>query len=132
MKHHDPRRARLHCPRATKSPARGGEPLTATRPALQESRHDPQLRSIAGSQVKAVAANEQRDHSHDAELREDTRTSGELMTPDEVLAMLSVSKSWLYGKVKDGGFPAPIKLSHKVARWRRRDIEMYIEELEAN
>ena len=132
MKHHNPRRACLLCPRATKSPARGGEPLTATRPVLQDSRHDPQLRSIAGSQVKAHAANGLWTGSHDAELQEDTRTKSELMTSDEVLAMLSVSRSWLYKKVKDGGFPPPIRFSHKVARWRRHDIEMHIEELEAH
>lgn len=118
MKYQDRRRARLPCQSALKSTACMGEHVFACA-LLQEQSHDPQLPCLARSPMKSTE-------------QPIAKPPSELMTPEEVLEMLSVSKSWLYAKVKDGEFPPPIKLSHKVARWRRYDIEMYIEELEAD
>lgn len=42
-------------------------------------------------------------------------------------AIIPVSHSVLWGWVKQGRFPAPIKLSERVTAWRVSDIQQWIE-----
>ncbi len=44
----------------------------------------------------------------------------------QVLAIYPVSKSTLYLRIKEGRFPAPVKLSERVAAWRIEDVRATI------
>tara|TARA_Y100001934_G_scaffold249943_1_gene311831 strand:+ start:431 stop:619 length:189 start_codon:yes stop_codon:yes gene_type:complete len=45
----------------------------------------------------------------------------------EILKVFPVSKSTWWAGVKDGRFPAPVKLSEKITAWRVEDIITLIE-----
>jgi prophage regulatory protein len=42
-------------------------------------------------------------------------------------AILPLSAATLWRKVKDGSFPAPVKLSQRVTAWRVEDIRAWME-----
>ncbi|MDQ3465651.1 MAG: helix-turn-helix domain-containing protein [Actinomycetota bacterium] len=52
----------------------------------------------------------------------------ELLTPDEVCALLKMKRTWFYAQVACGVF-RPIKLGRST-RVRRRDLEAYLSGLE--
>lgn len=52
----------------------------------------------------------------------------ELLTPDEVCALLKMKRTWFYAQVADGCLK-PIKLGRST-RVRRRDLEAYLAALE--
>ena len=52
-----------------------------------------------------------------------------LLRLPQVLAMVGLSKSTLYRKVKAGLFPAPIKLSGNLVVWKRQVVMKWIEAL---
>ena len=52
-----------------------------------------------------------------------------LLRLSQVLAMVGLSKSTLYRKVKAGLFPAPIKLSANLVVWRQQDVVEWIASL---
>tara|TARA_Y100001954_G_C15378169_1_gene392011 strand:- start:390 stop:563 length:174 start_codon:yes stop_codon:yes gene_type:complete len=56
------------------------------------------------------------------------QVNGLLRLP-QVLAMVGLSKSTLYRKVKAGLFPAPIKLSGNLVVWKRQVVMEWIEAL---
>ena len=45
-----------------------------------------------------------------------------------LLTFIPFSRSTLYLKVKQGTFPAPVKLSERVAAWKVETIREYIEQ----
>lgn len=51
-----------------------------------------------------------------------------LMRERQVLQHFPVSRSELWNRVREGRFPAPIKLSPKVAAWRSQDILRVLQE----
>ena len=53
------------------------------------------------------------------------------MRLDEVLKIFPVSKSHWWQGVKDGKYPAGIKLSERVTAWRVRDIQALLEKFDA-
>ena len=55
-----------------------------------------------------------------------TTQMNELMTLDEVLALLKCSRSTLYGLMDSHGFPRPIKVS-SVNRWLRAEVEAWLD-----
>ena len=57
-----------------------------------------------------------------------TQSPGILLTIAEVTAELKVGRSFIYKRIKTGEFPKPIHLSPKATRWRRRDIEEWIDQ----
>jgi excisionase family DNA binding protein len=50
-----------------------------------------------------------------------------LLTPDQLCALLQVTKSWLYDQVEAGKIPC-LRLG-KQLRFRREDIHRYLESL---
>ena len=52
-----------------------------------------------------------------------------LLRLPQVLAMVGLSKSTLYRKVKAGLFPAPIKLSGNLVVWKQEVVMKWIEAL---
>ena len=45
----------------------------------------------------------------------------------EVLKIIPLSPATLWRKVKDGSFPAPVKLSERVTAWRVEDIRAWMQ-----
>lgn len=50
-------------------------------------------------------------------------TEGAWLTPDEVAAILKVHKRTLRNMVQRGLLPPPTRLSHRIVRYRRADLE---------
>jgi len=42
--------------------------------------------------------------------------------------MLGISNTWLWGQVKNGGFPKPVRLSARRVAWRVEDIDAWVAE----
>ncbi|WP_414675655.1 helix-turn-helix transcriptional regulator [Methyloceanibacter sp.] len=57
------------------------------------------------------------------------RDTLELLTIDEVAELLGLKKWTIRRKVRDGSFPAPIRLSEQTNRWRARDVEAWLQAL---
>jgi predicted DNA-binding transcriptional regulator AlpA len=51
-----------------------------------------------------------------------------LLRKPAVLARVPMSDTTLWRRVKDGGFPAPVKISTNAIAWREADIEQWIAE----
>jgi prophage regulatory protein len=61
-------------------------------------------------------------------MKENTRPeTGRLLRLPQVLEILPVSKSHFWQGVKDGRYPAPVKLSERITCWRESDILTLIE-----
>jgi excisionase family DNA binding protein len=78
---------------------------------------------------EAVAANGQRDGTHGPgrpDLAQDPYWDLDLLTPDDVCALLKVKKSWLYDAVENGALEA-IRLG-KQLRFRPSSLLRYLEE----
>ena len=56
------------------------------------------------------------------------KINGLLRLP-QVLAIVGLSKSTLYRKVKAGLFPAPVKLSANLVVWKQQDVMEWIASL---
>ena len=52
---------------------------------------------------------------------------GALVRLSEVCKLVSLSRSSIYSRVADGLFPPPVKLSDHCVRWRREDLEAWIQ-----
>jgi excisionase family DNA binding protein len=50
----------------------------------------------------------------------------ELLTPDEVCAILKVSKPWLYAQVQRRALPT-VRLNRRRLRFKAGDIQLYID-----
>jgi predicted DNA-binding transcriptional regulator AlpA len=66
-----------------------------------------------------------------AEVADATPTTGEpLMTIQEVATHIGGARpptsTTIYRWVKLNGFPRPIKLSHRCARWRKSEVEAWL------
>ena len=55
-----------------------------------------------------------------------SRAVEELLTPDEVSAILKVSKAWLYAQVQRGRFPT-VRFNGRSLRFKASDIQRYID-----
>ena len=44
----------------------------------------------------------------------------------EVAALTRMSRSWLYARVKESAFPAPIRVSSRCVAWLARDVEQWL------
>lgn len=49
-----------------------------------------------------------------------------LMRLAEVLQILGLSPATIYRQVKDGSFPAPLKISKRRVAWRESDIRNHV------
>ena len=58
----------------------------------------------------------------------ESKRKREMMRAPDVAEMLGVSKATVWGWLKAGRLPKPIKLGPNVTVWRRADIEGWIEE----
>jgi prophage regulatory protein len=63
-------------------------------------------------------------------LRQTPPQTGRLLRLPQVLELLPVSKSHWWQGVKDGRYPAPVKLSERITCWRESDIHALLESLE--
>lgn len=61
------------------------------------------------------------------EARKSLPETGRLLRLPQVLEILPVSKSHFWQGVKDGRYPAPVKLSERITCWRESDILTLIE-----
>jgi prophage regulatory protein len=52
---------------------------------------------------------------------------GELVRLSDVCKLVSLSRSSIYKRVHEGSFPTPLKLSDHCVRWRREDLEHWIQ-----
>ena len=50
----------------------------------------------------------------------------DLLNRKQVEELLGIKKSSLYSYMRQGDFPAPIRLSPKCVRWRRSEIEAWL------
>lgn len=50
----------------------------------------------------------------------------EILRKSRVLATIGMGNTWLYGAVKRGEFPSPIKLGARAVGWRRSDVEAWL------
>lgn len=50
----------------------------------------------------------------------------------QVLALVPVSRSTWWGRVRTGDFPAPVKLGPRMTAWRASDIAALLDRLTAN
>ncbi|WP_423460393.1 helix-turn-helix transcriptional regulator [Ottowia sp. VDI28] len=62
---------------------------------------------------------------------EATQVREKLLRINPVLSRVPVSRSAWYQGIKDGKFPAPIKLGPRTAAWRESDINKLIQDLAA-
>lgn len=54
----------------------------------------------------------------------------ELLTVKDLASILIISKRTIYNGVSNGTFPLrPIRIGRRLLRWRRRDVEKYLESL---
>ncbi|ABM61932.1 helix-turn-helix transcriptional regulator [Halorhodospira halophila] len=49
-----------------------------------------------------------------------------LLRINSVIKRVGLGRSTIYKKVKEGGFPKPIKLGERAIAWRESDIEEWI------
>ena len=54
-----------------------------------------------------------------------------LLRLTEVCELLGVSRSTVYKWLAEGSFPVPVRLTGKSIRWRRSDLELWCDRLEA-
>ena len=52
----------------------------------------------------------------------------QVLRPREVCNVLSVSRTTLWRRVRDGSFPAPLRLSDNIVGWRVADVERWLAE----
>ena len=52
----------------------------------------------------------------------------DLLTRDDVLDLLTVTRATLYRLMKSDGFPRPIKLGEQTLRWNRLEIDTWLEQ----
>ena len=48
----------------------------------------------------------------------------------DVIGIVGLSRSTIYKKIKEGSFPAPVKLGVKPSVWKSSDIEAWISQLQ--
>jgi prophage regulatory protein len=56
--------------------------------------------------------------------------SKDLLTLAEVLALVRVSRATWYSGIKAGRYPKPVRISARLTRWRRADIDKLLESLQ--
>lgn len=51
----------------------------------------------------------------------------QLLRLPDVLKLVPIARSVLYGMVKEGTFPRPVKLGRRSVAWRRDDVQNWID-----
>jgi prophage regulatory protein len=54
-----------------------------------------------------------------------------LLRPKQILQQFPISRSTLFQWVKDGKFPAPLKMGARCTVWREEDIQEYVDAIAA-
>lgn len=67
-------------------------------------------------------------HPHDGRVTVTPARPGKLIRLPVVEDRTGLGKSSVYAKVKDGTFPAPVRLSARAVAWRESDIDRWISE----
>jgi prophage regulatory protein len=66
------------------------------------------------------------------EMEPDTTTSMRLLRLQEVVELTSLSASLIYGLIREGQFPAPLKLSANRRAWTPAAIQAWLRQKEAS
>ena len=53
----------------------------------------------------------------------------QLMDINAVMEMVSLRRTMIYGLISKNRFPQPVKLSSRCVRWRRTDLDAWIDGL---
>ena len=56
----------------------------------------------------------------------------QLLRLPQVLALLGMSRSWVYGEIARGAFPPPVRLGRRAVAWRLSDIERWMAEIDGD
>lgn len=56
----------------------------------------------------------------------------EILRLPKVIALIGMSRSWLYTEIATGRFPAPVKLGFRAIGWRRSDVEAWLASRSSN
>lgn len=57
-----------------------------------------------------------------------TRTVNDLSKINEVIQRSNLSKTAIYRNIKDGTFPAPVKIGKRAVAWRTEELEKWLRE----
>ncbi len=52
-----------------------------------------------------------------------------LINIKDVMQMVGIKQSTIYKYMKTKGFPKPIKLSQKCSRWKKEEVEKWIQKI---
>ena len=55
-------------------------------------------------------------------------TANDLMTRPEVEELLGMGRSSIYRLMREGHFPEPIRIGQRAVRWRRSELEAFLEQ----
>lgn len=50
----------------------------------------------------------------------------EILRLPKLIALIGMSRSWVYTEVATGRFPAPVKLGSRAVGWRHSDVEVWL------
>ena len=56
-------------------------------------------------------------------------SSSQLLNLKEVSQRVKLKKSAIYAHVRDGRFPAPLRISRRAIRWKEAEVENYVSSL---
>ena len=62
----------------------------------------------------------------------DANANDEIWRQRRVLAVIGMGRSWLYGAIARGEFPAAIRLGARAIGWRKSDVLAWIESRQPN
>lgn len=54
-----------------------------------------------------------------------------LLSVKDVIGIIGISRSGLYGKIASGEFPKPVAIGQRAVRFRETDVQGWIDGLEA-
>lgn len=51
----------------------------------------------------------------------------EILRLPRILAVTGMGRSWIYHAVRDGRFPAPVRLGARAVGWKRSDVQAWLD-----
>ncbi len=55
-------------------------------------------------------------------------TEDRLLRRKDVEKIVGVSRSWIYSRMLEGGFPRPVRIGRQSVRWRESEVRGWIAE----
>lgn len=93
---------------------------------------DPQVRAARAVAGRAgTSAQSERDSGHESDtgssISQKLRSGDALLTREEVEAIVRFGRQTIYNKMRDDGFPEPVKFG-ALSRWKKSEVLVWIEE----